>query len=111
MKENQDLLRAKRIEQQVEKWDLFAKIVPTIFLVACFLFLVLGIVDVETVFYVGLVFFALTAATWWFWTIYSIRFLVRLLGNTSHKLLETGEELQSIRTEYKELRNDENHNS
>jgi hypothetical protein len=111
MKNNPDLQRAKRIEQQVEKWDLFAKIVPTIFLVTCFSLLFLDIVDIETIFYIGLAFFAVTAATWWFWTIYSIRFLVRLLSSTTDKLLETGEELADIRNEYKDLRNDENNNS
>ena len=111
MTTNLDLQRAKRIEKQVEKWDLFAKIVPTIFLLACFVLMYTDMIDIDTLFYIGLGFFALTAATWWFWTIYSIRFLVRLLSRTTDKLLETGEELADIRHEYKELKNDENNNS
>jgi len=111
MKNNPDLQRAKRIEQQVERWDLFAKIIPTLFLVACFILLYNDIIDIDTVFYIGLAFFAITAATWWFWTIYSIRFLVRLLSRTTDKLLETGEELADIRHDFKELRDDENSTS
>jgi len=97
--EKYNLKKAKRIEKQVERWDLFAKMAPTIFLFVCFLLLING-TNFGTVFFIGMVCFSLTAVTWWFWTIFSIRYLVKLFYKASNDLIETSEELKSIRKEY-----------
>lgn len=98
-----DLEKAKKIEKQVERWDMFAKAAPTLFLLVCFALLAWGF-DADLVFYIGLGLFAMTAVTWWFWTIFSIRYLVRLLGRTSKKLVEVKDELSDITKDYKEYK-------
>ena len=103
---DQYIQRAKKIEEQVERWDLFAKIVPTIFLALSFIFLALGIISFDTLFYVGIVLFAITAVVWWFWTIFSIRFLVRLLRRASINLLTVSTDLKKVRKDFYE--NEEN---
>lgn len=107
--DNRDLDRSKKIEKQVERWDLYAKLAPTFFLVIAFVCLALG-VSFETLFSAGMVLFALTAVTWWFWTIFSIRYLVTLLRRATTNLIEVGDELKEVKREYQELRDDENAN-
>lgn len=108
MEENGELKKAKKIEQQVERWDLFAKIAPTIFLIGCFAFLAMGF-SFEVLFNIGMIAFGVTAVVWWFWTIYSIRFLVKLMHRTTQKLLDTGAELMAVKKEYKEIHDEKNH--
>lgn len=102
-----ELEKAKKIEQQVERWDLFAKTVPTIFLIGCFAFLAMGF-SFEMMFTIGLGGFAITAVVWWFWAIFSIRLLVRILSRATENLFEVGNELKKVKKEYQELRNEEN---
>lgn len=105
-----DLEKTKKIEQQVERWDMFAKLAPTIFLLGCFVFLALG-VGFETLFTVGMIGFAITAVTWWFWTLFSIRYLVKLFNKVTIDLIKAGEELIAVRKEYKDLRDEENNSN
>ena len=105
-----DLEKAQKIERQVERWDLFAKLAPTVFLIICFAFLAMG-AGFETLFNVGMIAFAVTAVTWWFWTIFSIRYLVQLFRRATLNLIETGAELKIIKQEYKDLRDEENDRS
>jgi ABC-type transport system involved in Fe-S cluster assembly fused permease/ATPase subunit len=107
-----DIERTSRIENQVERWDLFAKLAPTIFLLVCILLLVVGSVSFETVFTIGMILFSLTAVTWWFWTIYSIRFLVKTLNRASSGLIEVTDDLVEAKRELKEyVRLEEDNNS
>lgn len=104
---NVELEKTKKIEQQVERWDLFAKIAPTIFLIGCFVLLAMG-VSFEIMFNIGLSGFAVTAVIWWFWAIFSIRLLIKILNRATENLFEVGNELKRVKKEYQELRNEEN---
>jgi membrane protein YdbS with pleckstrin-like domain len=104
---NKDLEKARKIERQVERWDLFAKLAPTFFLLGCFAFLAMGM-SFEVLFNIGMVAFGITAVTWWFWTIYSIRHLVRIFRRATENLMDVGEELKAVKKEYRELRDEEN---
>ena len=94
------LQRASKIEKQVLRWDLYAKLAPTFFLVSCFILLSLGIVGFETLFFIGMALFAITAVVWWFWTIFSIRFLIRMLSRATKNLVEVSTELSDVRKEF-----------
>lgn len=108
-KDNAELLnKAKKIEKQVERWDLYAKIVPTFFLLVCFILLLFKIASFDTVFWVGMFAFAATAVTWWFWTIFTIRYLVRTLSRASQGLLEVSNELRDVRKDYFEKESNNN---
>ena len=97
----------KRIEAQVERWDLFAKLVPTVFLVFAAILISLGIISFATAFWVGIGMFASTAVVWWFWTIYTIRQLIKTLARASQNLLEVKTEFVEINKQVKALRNDD----
>jgi hypothetical protein len=102
--EQQKMLeRAARIEKQVLRWDLYAKIAPALFLFVCFGLLLLDLIQFEVVFWIGMVLFAFTAVVWWFWTIFSIRFLVKMLSKASNGLLEVSAELKKVKEEYRDV--------
>ena len=71
-------LNDKKIEQQVARWDLYAKIAPTIFLVTGAISLTIGITSFDTLFNIGMILFAFTAVTWWFWTIITVKYIIKL---------------------------------
>ena len=95
------LERAARIEQQVLRWDLYAKIAPAVFLCVCFVLLLLDLLAFDIIFWIGMVLFAVTAVIWWFWTIFSIRFLVKMLSKASNGLLDVSQELKKVKEEYR----------
>ena len=94
------------IEAQVERWDLFARLVPTVFLIINIILVTIGIIDFEQAFWIGLGLFAVTAVTWWFWTIYTIRHLVKTLNRASKNLQEVRSEFIAVSKDFKELKND-----
>jgi len=94
-----DQKKIDKIEAQVQLWDMFARVVPIIFLVFALGLVCLGIIDWKEAFYAALAVFAVTAVTWWFWTIYTIRHLVHTLHRASKNLHEVREEFKQISRE------------
>jgi hypothetical protein len=98
--------RNQKITQQVERWDLYARLTPTAFLVSAALLLIFDIVSQQTVIYIGLVGFAFTAVVWWWWAIFTIKYLVTVLNRTSNNLQNAATEISQISTEVEKLRNE-----
>lgn len=94
--------KAEQIEKQVGRWDLYAKIAPTIFLLVSFVSLSYGISSFNTLFNIGMVLFAMTAVVWWFWTIFTVRYIIRTMSNATKELLEVKDELKNIKDELKQ---------
>ena len=101
-----DTERNQKIARQVERWDLYARLTPTIFLVGSLFLILFNLIDFETAFYVGLVGFAFTAVVWWWWAIFTIKYLVTVLNRTSKNLQETSKEISQINREVKQLKDD-----
>ena len=101
-----DAERNQKIAQQVERWDLYARLTPTIFLVGSLFLIIFKIIDFETAFYVGLVGFAFTAVIWWWWAIFTIKYLVIVLNRTSKNLQDTAIEISQISTEIEKIKDD-----
>src|SRR6056300_1486259 len=104
---NKKIENINNIEAQVERWDLFARLVPTLFLIINLILVTVGIINFEQAFWVGLGLVAITAVTWWFWTIYTIRHLVKTLNRASKNLQEVRSEFIAVTKEVKDLKNDE----
>tara|TARA_R110000764_G_scaffold40500_1_gene90473 strand:- start:12 stop:350 length:339 start_codon:yes stop_codon:yes gene_type:complete len=96
-----------KIQAQVDRWDLFARLVPTAFLLANIVLVTTGIINFQQAFWAGLGLFAITAVTWWFWTIYTIRHLVITLNRASKNLAEARGEFKGIVKDLEEFRDDE----
>ena len=101
-----DHKRNQKIAKQVERWDLYARLTPTIFLAVSLFLIVFDLIDFETAFYIGLVGFAFTAVIWWWWAIFTIKYLVTILNKTSKSLQETSQEIIEISAEVKKLKDD-----
>jgi type II secretory pathway component PulM len=106
MKKTQQEANINNIEAQVERWDLFARLVPTVFLVINLILVSTGVINFEQAFWVGLGLFAVTAVTWWFWTIYTIRHLVKTLNRASKNLQEVRSEFIAVSKDLKDIKND-----
>jgi hypothetical protein len=98
--------QGNKITDQVERWDLYARLTPTGFLVTCVLLIVYGVIDFETAFYVGVGMFAVTAVVWWWWAIFTIRHLVILLNRASKNLVEVASEVKDVTQEVEQLKNE-----
>tara|TARA_B110000503_G_C7128683_1_gene405844 strand:+ start:1693 stop:2004 length:312 start_codon:yes stop_codon:yes gene_type:complete len=96
----------EKIQKQVDRWDLFAQIAPTVFLIMSVILISLGLIDFNVAFYIGIGLFATTAVTWWFWTIYTIRHLVKTLNRATKNLAEVRNEFLEINKDIRNLRND-----
>jgi hypothetical protein len=107
MNKTQKQANINNIEAQVERWDMFARLVPTVFLVINIILVTIGVINFEQAFWLGLGLFAVTAVTWWFWTIYTIRHLVKTLNRASKNLQEVRSEFKSVSKDFKEFKNDE----
>jgi hypothetical protein len=101
-----DTERNQKIARQVERWDLYARLTPTIFLAGSLFLIVFNIIDFETAFYVGLLGFAFTAVVWWWWAIFTIKYLVTVLNRTSKNLQDTAIEISQISTEIEKIKDD-----
>jgi surface polysaccharide O-acyltransferase-like enzyme len=99
-----DLERNQKIAKQVERWDLYARLTPTLFLVIAGLLLLLDIVSQQTILYVGLTGFAFTAVVWWWWAIFTIKYLVMVLNSASKGISEVAQEVKSVTDEIRDLR-------
>tara|TARA_R110000851_G_scaffold321597_1_gene487076 strand:- start:827 stop:1237 length:411 start_codon:yes stop_codon:yes gene_type:complete len=96
----------EKINKQVDKWDLYAKLAPTCFLVVATLLISTGVIDFKMAFYVGIGIFAGTAVTWWFWTIYTIKHLVKILNRATKNLENVKGEFVLIADDIKEYKRD-----
>lgn len=106
-KEHEYCMQDERIETQVERWDLFARITPTVFLIVSIILISAGYIDFGQAFWIGLGLFAITAVTWWFWTIYTIRHLIRTLNRASRNLGEVRDEFKDVKTKVEAFRDEQ----
>ncbi len=97
----------RKIETQVGQWDIYARIMPTLFLLVAIVLVWSGFIDFSQAFWLGLGLFSVTAVTWWFWTIFTIRLLVRTLSRASKNLDEVKDEFKEIHKQVRALRDDE----
>ena len=89
------------IEKQVDRWDLYAKITPTVFLILCAISLSYRITSFNTLFNIGMIGFAFTAVVWWFWTIITVRHIIKLMSTATTDLDDVKQDLKEIKEELK----------
>jgi hypothetical protein len=105
--EKQKQANIQKVERQVERWDWFARIVPIVFLGISLVLICLGVIDYKQAFWTALGVFAVTAVTWWFWTIYTIRQLVKTLNRASKNLAEVRAEFKSVAQDIEAMRSND----
>tara|TARA_R110000868_G_C10951518_1_gene767838 strand:- start:119 stop:430 length:312 start_codon:yes stop_codon:yes gene_type:complete len=101
-----DKVRNQKIQKQVERWDLFARLTPTLFLLTSLVLVVFDIVPLEYAFYLGLLGFAVTAVSWWWWAIFTIKYLVTILSRASSNLTDVNNEIKIVKKELEDLKDE-----
>ena len=99
-----DKLKNEKIQKQVERWDLFARLTPTLFLLTTAILIIFDIVSLDYAFYIGLIGFAVTAVSWWWWAIFTIRYLIKTLARASSNLKEVNVEVEAVRKELEDFK-------
>lgn len=94
------------IAQQVERWDVYARLTPTGFLLTSIILIVFEIINFETALYIGLLGFAVTTVTWWWWAIFTIKYLIITLNRATKNLGEVNQEVSDLTKEIKALKNE-----
>ena len=102
-----DKVKNQKIQKQVERWDLFARLTPTVFLAASLILVVFDVVPLEYAFYIGLTGFAITAVSWWWWAIFTIKYLITVLNRASKGLYEVNDEVIVVKKELAELKDEQ----
>ena len=101
-----DKIRNEKITKQVERWDLFARLTPTLFLATSLFLVLFNIVPVEYAFYIGLTGFAITAVSWWWWAIFTVKYLITVLNRASKGLSEVNSEVKIVKKELADLKDE-----
>ena len=102
-----DKVKNQKIAKQVERWDLFARLTPTLFLATSLILVVFDFVKLEYAFYIGLTGFAITAVSWWWWAIFTIKYLVTILSRASSNLTVVNNEIKIVRKELEDLKDEQ----
>jgi len=101
-----DKVKNQKIQKQVERWDLFARLTPTLFLATSLILVVFDVVPLEYAFYIGLTGFTITAVSWWWWAIFTIRYLISILSRASTNLIDVNNEIKIVKKELEDLKDE-----
>jgi len=86
-----------RIKKEVRYWNLFAKFAPFVFAGVGFVFYKMNMVNFNDILVIAGILFAVTAISWWFWTINTI-------GHISDRVHKAEDGIQEVLTDLKVIR-------
>ena len=94
-----------KIKRQVRWWDLYAKLSPIAYLIVGFLLWHNEIYDWHLIAGIGAGVFAMTAVTWWFWTVHTIGEIADRTHRAETSVQEVLYDIKQIKELVKEIRN------
>ena len=94
-----------KIKQQVRWWDLYAKLSPIAYLLVGFLLWHFGVWEWHVIAGIGAGAFAMTAVTWWFWTVHTIGDIADRTHKAESTVQEVLHDIRDIKELVKEIRN------
>ena len=94
-----------KIKREVRWWDLYAKFSPIAYLLVGFLLWHFGVWEWHVIAGIGAGAFALTAVTWWFWTVHTIGEISDRTYKAESTVQEVLHDIRDIKELVKEIRN------
>ena len=94
-----------KIKREVRWWDLYAKLAPLAYLLVGFLLWHFGVWEWHVIAGIGAGAFALTAVTWWFWTVHTIGEIADRTHKAESTVQEVLHDIRDIKELVKEIRN------
>ena len=94
-----------KIKREVRWWDLYAKLSPIAYLIVGFLLWHNEIYDWHVIAGIGAGVFAMTAVTWWFWTVHTIGEIADRTHRAETSVQEVLYDIKQIKELVKEIRN------
>ena len=94
-----------KIKREVRWWDLYAKLSPIAYLTVGFLLWHNDVWDWQVIAGIGAGVFAMTAVTWWFWTVHTIGEIADRTHRAETSVQEVLYDIKQIKELVKEIRN------
>ena len=93
-----------KIKREVRWWDLYAKLSPIAYLTVGFLLWHNDIYDWHVIAGIGAGVFAMTAVTWWFWTVHTIGQIADRTHRAESTVQEVLHDIRDIKDLVKQIR-------
>jgi hypothetical protein len=87
-----------KIKRDVRWWDLYAKVSPILYIIIGVVLWYFGSMDWQIIAGIGAGAFAMTAVTWWFWTVHTI-------GTIADRTAKAELNVQSVLSEIRDIKN------
>ena len=94
-----------KIKREVRWWDLYAKLSPIAYLLVGFLLWNYDVWDWQVIAGIGAGVFAMTAVTWWFWTVHTIGEIADRTHKAESTVQEVLHDIRDIKEIVKDIRN------
>lgn len=87
-----------KIKRDVRWWDLYAKVSPILYIIIGIVLWYFGSIDWQIIAGIGAGAFAMTAVTWWFWTVHTI-------GTIADRTAKAELNVQTVLSEIRDIKN------
>lgn len=91
------------VRKKVQRWDMFAKAVPTLILLLNFVLVVFNYVDFHNAFWLTLILVSTISCVWWIWTVTTVRLVKKTLNDAENSLLDVKQDITEIVKDVKEF--------
>jgi hypothetical protein len=91
--------KLNNVRIQAKIWSKLAFIIPVIFVGGSGALYHLNLIGEHNIFLVVLIAWSVIAVSWWFWTMITIMFLVKIMIKNSNDLVDVKTEVKKVRDE------------
>ena len=94
-----------KIKREVRWWDIYAKFAPLVYLAVGFVLYYMDVFEWQVIAGIGAGVFAMTAVTWWFWTVHTIGEIADRTHRAENTVQEVLHDIRDIKDIVKQIRN------
>lgn len=105
MADKQVRRRQSYVRKKVQRWDMFAKAVPTLILLLNFVLVGFNYIDFHNAFWITLILVSSISCVWWIWTVITVQLVHKTLNDAENSLLEVKQDIKEVVDDVKGFRN------